>query len=88
MGDIDGAAVEDLVLRYLGTVPPRDSSEILPVEHVSQTFQSLSFDERHTAWHLQDSDMRAVAYIAGPAPARWGPFANYDPLPPLQVRVH
>lgn len=30
----------------------------------------------------QDSDERAVAYVAGPAPCRWGPFGSYDPLGP------
>lgn len=39
-------------------------------------------------WHLQDSDERASAFIAGPAPARWGPVdLGYSPLPPLQVRA-
>ncbi len=87
VGDIDGAELERLLLRFLGTVAPRAPEHVVPITHVTQAFQQhLPFDERHTAWHLQDSDERAVAYIAGPAPARWGPFGTYDPLPLITVR--
>ena len=44
-------------------------------------------DERHQTWHLRDSDERACAYIAGPAPCRWGPFGERGPLPPLAGAV-
>jgi hypothetical protein len=34
--------------------------------------QDPPVSERHITWHLYDSDERAAAYIAGPAPCRWG----------------
>lgn len=38
------------------------------------------------AWMLQDSDERAVAYIAGKAPSRWGRFGADPPtVPPVMV---
>ena len=37
---------------------------------------------------LQDSDERACAYIAGPAPQRWGNFSDDVPtMPAGQVRL-
>ena len=33
-------------------------------------------EERHSVWHLKDSDERACAYIAGLAPCRWGEFGK------------
>jgi hypothetical protein len=44
---------------------------------------------RATHLHLplltpQDSDERAVAYIGGPAPARWGPLGYHGPLEALE----
>lgn len=33
-------------------------------------FQDPPLPERHITWHLKDSDERAAAYIAGPAPCR------------------
>eukprot|EP00798_Chlamydomonas_sp_ICE-L_P019761 gene19761-26455_t len=41
-------------------------------------------EERHAVWHLQDSDERACAFMAGPAPARWGSFGDESPLEPIE----
>jgi hypothetical protein len=54
-----------------------DSCAVL---YVDMWYAVLSFwcsqdppvSERHITWHLYDSDERAAAYIAGPAPCRWG----------------
>jgi hypothetical protein len=36
------------------------------------SFQDPPLQQRQITWHLKDSDERAAAYIAGPAPCRWG----------------
>lgn len=75
VGDFEEADVEDCVLRYLGTVAPRSETAAAPA-HVDKplTVCSPPMGDRHMRWHLKDSDERACAYIAGPAPNRWGNF--------------
>jgi len=54
----------------------------LAVAQVTAALLNPPFEERHSVWHLADSDERACAYIGGSAPARWGPFGDYGPLAP------
>lgn len=82
VGDFDAAELERCLLRYVGTVSPRPAAQCLPITHFPTPFLSPPFDQRHSVWHLRDSDQRAAAYIAGPAPCRWGPFGDYEPLGP------
>ncbi|CAL8466878.1 g6414 [Coccomyxa elongata] len=74
VGDIDPAEVDDVVLRYLGTVAPRDPPQPLRAQPPVICYPPSHV--RRQAWHLKDSDERAVAYIAGKAPNRWGPFGT------------
>ncbi|KAG2497394.1 hypothetical protein HYH03_004550 [Edaphochlamys debaryana] len=82
VGDFEPAELESLALRYVGTVRPRPAPEPLFMHPIA--FRNPPTTERHQTWHLRDSDERAVAYIGGPAPARWGPLGFFGPLEPLQ----
>ncbi|GIL94695.1 hypothetical protein Vretimale_918 [Volvox reticuliferus] len=93
VGDFDAAELEALALDYVGTVAPRPAPQPLFVHPI--TFRNPPLSERHQTWHLKDSDERAVAYIGGPAPARWGPLGYFGELqqlsgpvrPPLQTKA-
>ncbi|KAL6754220.1 peptidase M16 inactive domain-containing protein [Haematococcus lacustris] len=85
VGDVDAAELDRHLLRFIGTVPTPDPAQVQPFPHVTIPLQDLPFEARHSAWHLKDSDQRACAYIAGAAPARWGPMGNFDPLPPYPL---
>lgn len=82
VGDFDAKELERCLLRYIGTIAPRPEAEIEPIRHFASTILSPPMEKRHTVWHLTDSDERASAYIAGPAPCRWGPYGTTGPLPP------
>lgn len=55
--------------QYLGTVAPKPEAQRLP-EAPIQLVSPTDLESRHMIWHLADSDERACAYIAGPAPCR------------------
>lgn len=82
VGDFKASELEDLVRRYVGTVRPRPAP--LPLHMHPIVFRDPPTPERHQTWHLKDSDERAVAYIGGPAPARWGPLGYFGPLEAVQ----
>lgn len=68
VGDFDAEQLEELCLKYLGTVAPRPQAgfpEDRPV-----VFCDPDAEMRRQTWHLRDSDERGCAYIAGPAPCR------------------
>jgi len=75
VGDLTAAEVEEEVLKYLGTVSPKEPPQGLPQERPLK-LANPGPELRHQRWHLQDSDERAVAYIAGPAPTKWSTFAS------------
>ena len=85
VGDFDVSEVDGLVLRYLGTLPPGPAPgagpmmEERPVAVVSGAPQSAL----RQRWHLPDSDERAIAYVAGAAPCRWGAFGEGPPTAPV-----
>jgi len=88
VGDFEPAELEHNVLRFVGSLPPLPPQEAAPIDYVTVTCQSPPAEERHSVWHLQDSDERASAFVAGMAPARWGPLdLGYNPLPPLQKPI-
>eukprot|EP00612_Vaucheria_litorea_P006165 CAMPEP_0171474386 /NCGR_PEP_ID=MMETSP0946-20130122/2397_1 /TAXON_ID=109269 /ORGANISM="Vaucheria litorea, Strain CCMP2940" /LENGTH=1090 /DNA_ID=CAMNT_0012004313 /DNA_START=171 /DNA_END=3444 /DNA_ORIENTATION=+ len=70
-GDFEVEEAEKLVLQYLGTVPPstRDAEAIPKNEDIPMTSDN---DDRHISVHLNDSDERAVAYVSGLCPNKWG----------------
>ena len=81
VGDFDPAAVDDLLLRYLGTLkpgPPPGAGPALP-DRPARVARGAPPSLRRQIWHLPDSDERAIAYIAGAAPCRWGAFDVADP---------
>uniref|UniRef100_A0A383WE33 Peptidase M16 N-terminal domain-containing protein n=1 Tax=Tetradesmus obliquus TaxID=3088 RepID=A0A383WE33_TETOB len=86
--DFEPEELEALVLRYLGTIssplPPPSRASLMgpPI-----SFQDPPLQQRAITWHLKDSDERAAAYIAGPAPCRWGPFGSRAPLAPLHKGI-
>jgi predicted Zn-dependent peptidase len=76
VGDIDIQETERLVLQYLGTVPQSDPK-------VQAEAKALIMNEarapapapalvRQLKVEVADSDARAVGYLSGPAPNRWG----------------
>lgn len=71
VGDFTEKDVESCVLDYLGTVKAVGSAKAL------QSFDPITFrpspsDLQSQQVYLKDTDERACAYIAGPAPNRWG----------------
>lgn len=64
VGDFDSVELEDLLVKYLGTVRPAEAPPQLTDQPAVMRFPSA--DERRQTWHLKDSDERAVALIAGP----------------------
>lgn len=73
--------LEDLALTYLGTVPPRDNKRVVDF-HTQEAFvvapqdDDLKKKSKDLKIHLIDSDERAMGYLAGPCPNRWGYFAD------------
>lgn len=77
-GDFEPAELEDMCLKYLGTVPSRPVLSLAP--EIPIALHPATPETGHQTWHLRDSDERACAYILGPGPARWGPFGYFGPL--------
>ncbi|KAJ0024740.1 hypothetical protein Pint_09132 [Pistacia integerrima] len=71
VGDFAEEEIESCILDYLGTVrAPTDSKgehEFSPI-----FFGPSPSDLQHQQVFLKDTDERACAYLAGPAPNRWG----------------
>ncbi|CAN6201069.1 unnamed protein product [Urochloa humidicola] len=71
VGDFTEEEVESCVLDYLGTVRAANSSNTEErIEKIS--FRSFPSDLHSQQVYIKDTDERACAYIAGPAPNRWG----------------
>jgi predicted Zn-dependent peptidase len=73
-GDAPMSFLENMALTYLATVPPRPEEEP-PVLQDSLNIRTLGKDKQLDV-HLSDSDERAMGYLAGPCPNRWGVFAD------------
>ncbi|KAK9704831.1 hypothetical protein RND81_07G013900 [Saponaria officinalis] len=70
VGDFSEEEIESCILDYLGTVrATRDCEKELVIDPI--TFRPPS-DMQFQQIFLKDTDERACAYIAGPAPNRWG----------------
>ena len=76
-GDFVVNDVLDMILQYLGTVPADSNSEY-QVQEVDKEFSGVPILEsgKHLDLELEDSDPRAVAYVAGAAPNSWGFLAD------------
>lgn len=80
-GDFVVNEVLDMILKYLGTVPADANSEykVADKETAAQGFSAvpaLELPGKHLDLELEDSDPRAVAYVAGAAPNAWGFLAD------------
>ncbi|KAL3617633.1 hypothetical protein CASFOL_037954 [Castilleja foliolosa] len=71
VGDFSEEEIESCILDYLGTVKERKGSERLQ-QYSPIVFRPYTADLQHQQVFLKDTDERACAYIAGPAPNRWG----------------
>ncbi|GAB2282246.1 hypothetical protein Dimus_016796 [Dionaea muscipula] len=71
VGDFSEVEIESCILDYLGTVKATDESV---KEHNPRpiTLRPSPSDLQFQQVLLKDTDERACAYIAGPAPNRWG----------------
>jgi len=85
--------IDDLVLKYLGTLPASSDGRgakreggreapAPPLDRPVAVVQNAPASLRRQVWHLPDSDERAIAYIAGAAPCRWGAFGEAPPTGP------
>ncbi|KAL1833643.1 hypothetical protein ACET3Z_003294 [Daucus carota] len=71
VGDFSEEDIESCILDYLGTISATTGSE------KAQRYHPIIFHQCPPSLHFQqvflkDTDERACAYIAGPAPNRWG----------------
>jgi predicted Zn-dependent peptidase len=65
--------LEALSLNYLGTVPVRDSKRSLVEDKMEVATMGR---EKQLAVLLSDSDERAMGYLAGSCPNKWGVLSN------------
>lgn len=78
-GDAPMDFLETLALNYLGTVPVREStnSPTTSTEQPTSTMKVKTLGKgRQLGVYLPDSDERAMGYLAGPAPNKWGLLAD------------
>ncbi|KAL0380284.1 UNVERIFIED_CONTAM: Stromal processing peptidase, chloroplastic [Sesamum angustifolium] len=71
VGDFSEEDIESCILEYLGTVRERRGSETAQ-KYSPIIFRPYTADLQHQEVFLKDTDERACAYVAGPAPNRWG----------------
>lgn len=77
-GDFVVNEVLEMILKYIGTVPA-NANEEYRVKDAPEKFNNvpaLQLPGRHLDLELEDSDPRAVAYVAGAAPNLWGFLAD------------
>lgn len=90
-GDLSVAEMEALVLRYLGTVPaaPAAAAQGDPTTPLDTVRPAPG---RQLSVFLPDSDERAMGYLAGPAPNRFGvglpPLSPLSPQPQHPLHAH
>ncbi|CAI9113723.1 OLC1v1014379C2 [Oldenlandia corymbosa var. corymbosa] len=75
VGDFSEDEIESCILDYLGTVRSSRGWERAQ-KYNPIVFRPFTPDLQHQQVFLKDTDERACAYIAGPAPNRWG--FNFD----------
>ncbi|KAI3495518.1 hypothetical protein L1887_37859 [Cichorium endivia] len=71
VGDFTEADIEACVMDYLGTIRAKRGAE-KALEYTPIVFRPSPNDLYFQQVFLKDTDERACAYIAGPAPNRWG----------------
>ena len=63
VGDFKAEELDELLVKYLGTIPPASTPPQRAEEAIDIRFPER--EVRQQIWHLKDSDERAAAYIAG-----------------------
>lgn len=80
VGDFDAAELDQLVLAYLGTAQPPKAQQ-LPLPELPVVLAGAGAgagmgmgpqQQRAERFFMSDSEKRAYAYLAGPAPNAWG----------------
>lgn len=84
-GDAPIEVLDTLALYYMGTVPPRVAGQNVAAGEAPVAMPPIQSVQIKTLGktqqlgvYLPDSDERAMGYLAGPAPNRWGVYANGD----------
>ncbi|KAM6562151.1 hypothetical protein CsatB_022149 [Cannabis sativa] len=72
VGDFSEEDLESCILDYLGTVRATGNPRSNHDEYAPVVFRPSPSDLQSQQIFLKDTDERACAYIAGPAPNRWG----------------
>uniref|UniRef100_A0A803NKI9 Stromal processing peptidase, chloroplastic n=1 Tax=Cannabis sativa TaxID=3483 RepID=A0A803NKI9_CANSA len=72
VGDFSEEDIESCILDYLGTVRATGNLTSNHDEYAPVVFRPSPSDLQSQQVFLKDTDERACAYIAGPAPNRWG----------------
>lgn len=63
VGDIEASEVDDLVLKYLGTVKAAPDPEL--IDEVPIVFATPTAEERHQVWHLQVCEIFRGSLFSG-----------------------
>lgn len=79
VGDFSEEDIESCILDYLGTVRATKDSKG-ERQYAPVVFRPSPSDLQSQQVFLKDTDERACAYIAGPAPNRWGFTVNGEDL--------
>jgi predicted Zn-dependent peptidase len=69
-GDFNPEELEEMVLKFIGTLSPRYGRKELLAQEVPVVPISPSLTSQHQRWHLNDLDDRACAYVAGLGPSK------------------
>lgn len=83
-GDLSIENFEQLVLKYMGTVPPHPIQKLrAPLkERESIAVRTLGRTQQ-IGVYLPDSDERAMGYLSGPAPNKWGYYSDGETVSSL-----
>ncbi len=85
-GDMPIEDMEGLVMKYLGSLPSVGKSVSSSSTDSVSASTPLSLPlyplgrEKQLSVHLPDSEVRAMAYLAGPAPNTWGYFSDGETI--------
>jgi len=74
-GDAPVDYLEGLALKYFGTVPVRQEKRVVETDSMPLVKPANGKAEQLVVY-LPDSDERAMGYLAGPCPNKWGIFAD------------
>uniref|UniRef100_A0A7S3YW74 Peptidase M16 N-terminal domain-containing protein n=1 Tax=Lotharella globosa TaxID=91324 RepID=A0A7S3YW74_9EUKA len=70
VGDFDMEEIEESVLKHLGTIPKRDKPEPIYQQDIIDIKPDPT--RQHQRIELPDDQKRAIGYLTGVAPNRWG----------------